>query len=690
MPPDLGSGFLLFGKLGAGPRSGGDRMMGWMGTRRISVGPEIELDQPDQAPRTRFGPLSALGLALCFGLVAGLAEVAVLGLQDLVDPVVTVDSIRTNRHYAWMIPISNAGLFAVVGVGFAVAVVRWPRGVGRWEPAVLAFPATVAPLLAVRGLYPVAAVVLGLGVATRVAGWVGPRPDRVRRAVQVGLPVLVVAVAILAAIKPGRPAPVHHQVHERAENPPNVLLLVLDTVRADHLSLYGYNRPTTPNLQRWAKRGIRFDKARATAPWTLPSHASMLTGHWPHQLSADVSHPLDAAKPTLAEFLGDRGYATGGFVANTYYCNAWYGVDRGFDRYEDFPENAQTTPAEILQSSTLGRRVARKLGFKLATPGSKGSRKSAATINRDALAWVDGQPAGKPFFAFLNYYDAHAPYEMPDGYQRQFARPGATDAHEAATIHEFEEMAKHPAPADPEAVGHVQTVGAEAAAIMVDAYDDCIATLDAEVGRLLDTLDARGTLANTLVIITSDHGEHFGDRGLFGHGVSLYHPLIDVPLLVIPPSQVHAGSNLVIADPVSLRDIPSTVVDLLHLGGSPFPGESLASRWDGSKTRPIDPPLSLVEQQKRFPPSAHIPASLGPLWSLVQDGATYIRQSDGSEHLYDSVGDPLEIRDLAAAPEHQPSLVRFRTTLNRLLRNPAPRQVETANAHLSEHAGQRR
>ena len=632
----------------------------------------------------------ALGLALGLGLVAGLAEVAVLGVQDLIDPVVTVDSIRTNRHYAWMIPLSDAGLFLVVGLGFALAALRWPKAVGRWEVAILAFPATVAPLLGVRGLYPVAAVVLGLGVATKVGGWLGPRPALARRLVRSGLPVLLATVLALAGIKPGRPVPVRHPVADIPQTLPNVLLLVMDTVRADHLSAYGYNRATSPNLERWASRGVKFAKARATAPWTLPSHASMLTGCWPHQLSADVSHPLDASKPTLAEFLGDRGYATGGFVANTYYCNAWYGVDRGFDRYEDFPENDLTTPVEILRSSTLGRRVAKKLGHKLATPGAKGSRKSAATINRDALAWIDAQPSDRPFFAFLNYYDAHDPYEVPDGTTRRFARPGDTASDQAATVREFEGMAKHPTPTDPEAVDHVRVVGEEAARIMVDAYDDCLASLDAEVGRLLDDLEARGTLANTLVIVTSDHGEHFGDRGLFGHGVSLYHPLIDVPLIVIPPTRSKVGPNLAVAEPVSLRDIPATVVDLLGLGDSPFPGRSLAGRWDGSPHKSVDPPLSVVEQQHKFPPSPHIPASLGPLWSLAQAGLTYIRQSDGSEQLYDHAQDPLETRNLADSPEHQPSLIRFRTSLNRLLQDPAPRQEATANAHLGDGRDRRR
>ena len=116
---------------------------------------------------------------------------------------------------------------------------------------------------------------------------------------------------------------------------PNVLLIVMDTVSAQHMSLYGYPRDTTPNLARLARKGVRFQHARSTAPWTLPSHASMFTGRWPHDLSVGYGQPLDASAPTLAESLRDRGYATGGFVANTLYCSAETGLNRGFIHYED-------------------------------------------------------------------------------------------------------------------------------------------------------------------------------------------------------------------------------------------------------------------------------------------------------------------------------------------------------------------
>ena len=140
---------------------------------------------------------------------------------------------------------------------------------------------------------------------------------------------------------------------------PNVLLIVLDTVRADHLSLYGYQRATTPTLERLAKRAIRFDEARATAPWTLASHASMFTGRLPHELAVKWQTPLRTGFPTLAEYLGSQGYATAGFVANTEYCSYDTGLDRGFTHYEDYVidlEHLRPFRTALLVRSRLGRR----------------------------------------------------------------------------------------------------------------------------------------------------------------------------------------------------------------------------------------------------------------------------------------------------------------------------------------------
>ena len=652
-------------------------------------------DREETPPDARAGTARAVVVAsLGCGLLAGLLEVAILEIQNAIDPQVTVESIRTNHHYSWMIPASALVLFTTVGLLLGLVGLRWPKLAARLTPWLLGGPLFLGPLLAVRGLYPIVCVLLAVGLVVRLAPMVRTECPRFRRRTGWAVPALLALVAVVGWAGVGdrvsepdlsaKPAPKAPADAGRPAGPthrgPNVLLLVMDTVRSDHLSLYGYGRATTPNLQRWAERGVVFTGARSTAPWTLPSHASMLTGRWPHELSADVSHPLDDKYPTLAEVLADRGYATGGFVANTYYCNAWYGLDRGFDRYEDFPENVQVTPNEIFRSSTLGRKLARKVGLEDSRPGEKGTRKTAAAINAAALRWIDAVAGDRPFFAFLNYYDAHGPFEPPDGHTWRFG-PGATDpSARISTFRQVHDRRAREAPGggdqDGPAAGNILPGGpapARSVELLLDAYDECIASLDAQIGSLLDNLDHRGLLGNTVVLITSDHGEHFGDRGLFGHGHSLYAPLIDVPLVILPPRD-QGGAGRQVREPVSLRDLAATAVDVAGLSpsSSPFPGRSLARFWQSdaaANPAPGDPPLSEVEHQRKFPPSPHVPASIGPLWSVNDGSLVFIRDSQGREQLFDRATDPAEVVNLANQPERQADVERLRATLDRLLRD---------------------
>ena len=194
---------------------------------------------------------------------------------------------------------------------------------------------------------------------------------------------------------------------------------MLDTVRFDHLSLYGYGRDTTPNLVRWAKQGVRFEQARAAAPWTLPSHASMFTGWWPHELDVERLDRLDPTCTTLAEFL-HRGYATAGFVANPLLCGSKSGLARGFDSYWDYPVDV----VEVLRTSSLGWLLGGLPGrgggelrwcFTSDVAGTVTLDFSASALkrlNREFLDWLSSHGEG-PFFAFLNYFDAHDPYLTP-------------------------------------------------------------------------------------------------------------------------------------------------------------------------------------------------------------------------------------------------------------------------------------
>lgn len=594
-----------------------------------------------------FRPLDLLLLGVWFGLVTGLLELSGNLFWIKVLGWITYDTLRTNWHYVWLTPVSNLALFAAPALAMSLASI-WIRPLRRGRAAVFLFGLMAAWsfVLAVSGLDKIARPVLALGAACALVRWMAGRERGLLRFARWTAPVGLAMILALMAGSLARSAwggGSGPSSSAGGEASPNVLLIVLDTVRADSMTPYGSSRDTTPKLARFAARGVVFEEARSTAPWTLPSHASLFTGRWPFEMSADVGRPLDSTFPTLAERLAERGYATGGFVANLENCNAWYGLARGFQHYEDYYENAVVSPLETLRCSRLGRFAATsKLGWSLikmvAKPESYRYRKSAEMINRDALAWLSDQE-DRPFFLFLNYFDVHDPYVPPAGADRKFS---TREADESVSP---EDRAR-------------------------DAYDDCLAYLDDQVGRLLDELERRGKLQNTMVVITSDHGEAFGEHGLSGHGVSLYRPETHIPLIVVDPSRAPAGRR--IAHPVSLRDLPVTVLDLI--GGaddSPFPGTSLASSWDDEAKDDDGPEPVLVEVDRadRVPPEVEdAPARLGLMRSVVAQGRAYILNGDGSEELYDLDNDPEEANDLADDPGVEEELDRFRAKLERLTR----------------------
>ena len=602
------------------------------------------MNEPSAAERVRPGPASILVWAAWFGLVGGALELAVfLARCWYFDP----RNVNAGRHFPWMFPA--AGLLIALGPGLVLAVAA--RVVSaRVAVGALSFPAYLGILFRMP-IATAACLVLAAGLALRTAGPVGRRAAgfdgfaRKSLIVMVGLLVLVAAWCARGRTNPRGTSPA----------PPgasNVLLIVLDTVRAESLSLYGYGRATTPNLARLAARGVRFDRAFSTAPWTAPSHASMFTGRWCHELSIAWGRPLDGTHPTLAGYLAQRGYETAGFVANTTYCSAETGLDRGFARYDDY----DLTFRAVLHCSAL---VQRALAFLDKHPAlasavvgdrpTSSHRKTAGRINRDVLDWLAARPdPARPFFAFLNYYDAHHPYFVPDDDEEGEAvplphfGPPAESAADLRTLRAWWALDK-------------SRLGPREVALARDAYDRCIAYLDRHVGRLLDELERRGVLRDTLVVVTADHGEHLGENGLFGHGASLYRSELHVPLVILAPDG-DAGAGRVERAAVSLRDIPATVVARLGLtAGAPFPGRSLLlERGDG-------PVLSEVAAAPEDDPNqGRSPARLGPMTSLVARGYHYVLNGDGREELFDLDADPRERLDLAATPDAAPALRQFR------------------------------
>ncbi len=625
--------------------------------RRLAMRPRLD-------HKTSFGPRCVLGIALWFGLIIGLAELVLTRVQKpLTDP--SPGLFRMNRHIMWTIPTVNLIVFGLCGLVAALVLRARPRLGVRAAVGPLVFLATLTLLLSCRWLHVLACLVLAFLFAFRLTRRIESSLPAFRRLVRRTLPALVGLVAAVIGLSLGGQIP---GVRQAAAPPPavsaggqdapgpNVLLVVLDTVRADHLSLHGYRRDTSPNLARLARRGIAFKQARSTAPWTLPSHASMMTGHWPHELSTGINHPLDGTHETLAEYLAASGYATAGFVANATYCGIETGLGRGFAHFEDH----ELSVADILWTSALGQRILLQGMFRpeRRTGGNPNDyhRKDAAQVRRDMLAWVVHQK-GRPFFAFLNLYDAHDPYIPPTGFDRHFGVRPRSAADMAILERWFIHDKKTLTP------GEIQSV--------LDAYDDGIAYLDEQLGGLVDDLDWLGLLAGTLVIVTADHGEHLGEHQLYGHASSLYDAEIHVPLLILLPGEAHAGQS--VAAQVSLRDLAATVADVTGLGGSPFPGRSLARHWAADASPLSEPSLSEVDVPVMSAPNqGRSPVFRGPMKAVAAGKHVYVRNGDGQEELFDIEADPMQLRNLAGLPQVQSSLDQIRTDLDQLLQAEAP------------------
>jgi len=633
---------------------------------------------PAAAPR-RIGAREVLLLAAWCGLAAGLLEVGARILCRSINP--TNRLYQVSRHFVWLAPLTYLLLFLVMGLFLAAVTRLWPRR-GGWLSRRLIVACALVPALMVAGpqIYVEAWIILALGIAVRLVPWLERHPIGLRRWLLWSFPGLVGLVMIMAgSVVAGdwlkerraasRPLP--------AADSPNVLFIVLDTVRADHLSLYGYGRTTTPKLEQLAKLGIRFENVRATAPWTLPSHASMFTGRWPHELGVEWMTPLREEYLTLAEYLGSHGYATAGFAANTLFCSYDTGINRGFAHYEDYelgPLAAVQTafvvelvfrgvvPLAVKHGRSFDAGLLRPLQEALLGWVLTRDRISARAINRKFVDWLARRrEPRRPFFAFLNYIDAHAPYVAPTVAGHRFGlRPRSFS--DADILDGWRTLFKLELPL------YYRTLA-------LDAYDNCLAYLDEQLGELFEELQRRGELDRTLVIVTSDHGEGLGEHDLFDHGESLYRTEIGVPLLIVPPAR--SRSQGVVSETVSLRNLPATIVELVGLkADSSFPGPSLANLWRRSAPDPgaftIDGVISeLTGPNPLDPNQGRSPARQGPLISLSEGDFVYIRnEGNGVEELFNERDDPRESSNRAGVEALQPVLNRFRERVKQLRARP--------------------
>lgn len=550
--------------------------------------------------------------------------------------------VPVGRDLIWMSPLSFLFFLAfpallLVGVSLA-----------RRRPLPLALPVGVFGSLAALGfllligeIHQLPAMLLAVGIGVQLARMTARDETRARRLIRRGAAALAVGFVALAATTRGARAMAERRavaaLRDAPASAPNVLIIILDTVRASAMSLYGYERATTPALDRLAASSVVFDRAFSTTSWTLPSHGSMFTGRRAGELSTRWNAPLDDRDRTLAEALAAHGYLTAGFVANPFYTTHETGLGRGFHRYEDVPVSLR----QLLVSSSFAQtpfvkrlfrnpsregllRSLRELDFRL-TIKPEYDRKDSRRLTSEFLDW-QRRVAGRPFFAMLNLYDAHRPYNAPDGFDSLFARdPG-----------------------------------------LRDSYDGAIAYMDRELARMLAALERRGVLDNTILIVTSDHGEHFGEWGLQEHGNSLYRPSLHVPLLIRAPRRAPGGVRIHTA--VSLRDLPRTVAHLAGLDTDPaFPGSSLAGTWT-----PGAPPPSLVVAEFEGGHSPETPEEAMTLVSVIDDSTQYIVRDDDREELYDLRRPEGDTFNLAADTARQALLARLRERAKRLKNDRQP------------------
>lgn len=400
---------------------------------------------------------------------------------------------------------------------------------------------------------------------------------------------------------------------------PNIVLITMDTVRGDHLSCCGYPQPTTPHIDELAEEGALFPNVVSAAPWTLPSHASIFTSEYVRTHGANRKmYYLSEKAVTLAETLADAGYQTAGFAGGPN-CKALFGLGQGFQHYDDQLDVRLSTRALDL---ALPQEIYER--FDLPCPWFVDGERTAPEMNRRVFAWLQNRDKNRPFFLFINYFDAHEWYRWHRGITPKFD-PSADKISHRDFI---------------EALLFGRKLTEEEKKRLIARYDGEIAYLDDYMGRLFAELQRLGLLDKTIVAITSDHGESFSEHGHYSHGTALYDEQIMVPLVLRYPEAVPKG--LKIEEQVSTIDIAPT---LLELAGVDVPetmqGESLVGLLAGLREH----------RKEAFSENLMVSHDAqGAVYDQMEAVRTlrakYI-ESTGKTELYDLKNDPQELTNIA-------------------------------------------
>ncbi len=393
----------------------------------------------------------------------------------------------------------------------------------------------------------------------------------------------------------------------------NVVLMILDTVRADRLGCYGNSEGITPAIDRFARDGVLFENCYSQAPWTLPAVASIFTSLYPSQHGAGGHESkfsmLGEGIVSVAELFKTAGRATGA-VANVRFITSRFGVTGGFDT------------VDVVNGGRSNRRMRR-----------------AERTTDAALGWIDGC-ADKPFFLMVHYYDPHLVYDPPQPYRRRFAsaRDAETKGYVFGTDKDVKAMRSKGKKPSAETVLRLEKL-----------YNGEVAYTDSAVGRFLEGLAERGLEDKTAVVLTADHGEEFLEHGGFEHGHTLYNELLHVPLVIRRPGHIGAGlpaagekSPARVGQTVRLIDIAPTMCEMGGIEGSKdFMGESMVGMFGGGR---FDERVVFGE---------------GNLWGPTRTAFC----TGGSKLILQGSGDGVELYDLQTDPAEKKNLARQRPKL---------------------------
>lgn len=534
------------------------------------------------------------------------------------------------------------GAVALFVLGLGCGLARASRTPG------LVILGAVLGVAALYGVMRLIAAILDRLLAIRLATHLIRRPPW--RKLGIALAVVAVVVAIVPrALAPAatalapvdRPSAADSARPDGARSAPNIVVVVIDTARADRFSAYGYHAPTTPEMDRLAAQGILFERAIAPGVWTVPTHASLLTGVPLCVHGADATSPyLRGGLATLPEVLARHGYRTAGF-SNNPLVSSITGMTRGFERFEDHWRGGGFAPLMVYQ----------RLGELVIAKWKRGKNHGGAdyTLPR-VLTWIDevreqDGDAGeaRPFFAFVNLMEPHS---------RLTYHPGVTDAFRDPRD-SVDDLLRTPQTAF-QLVREPPALRADDARRLSTLYDGELKFADVEIGRFVRGLEARGLLEDTLLVITADHGEAIGDHDLFSHGQSVYDEVARVPLILRHPRLGPAGTR--VRTPVSTADLFQTVLRFAGIATPAHPSAAISADLL-AQPLPTHPVVSEVESVDKLirvvrAVDADVARTAGQKTghkALYEGHLKFIARSDGERQLFDLDADPGELTNLAAA-----------------------------------------